>query len=287
MKSYSYFEVGGQNFYPKDYLVSVAICSYKNLDNLKSTINSFIDKADNTLDNYEFIIKIDFDDIEAIDFIKNYNRDNKNISFIVSSGLEGYASLGEFWKDCTNLANGKYVMVIPDDCTMQTQNWNRNLIQHLTQTKIYFLNYDSVNEDGSTTNVKDLPIPWWGAKKSYVGKVGHGYWDFIFPIFPKKLIEIWGFISPHAQIDFWLGDIAKRGSTPPWNIDIYGFIDDVLLKFRFHESTYQYSSQVDRISRSYINSPLCMDCILKICNYRKQEELDEIYNKGMELIKQS
>jgi len=284
MKSYKYFELEGQKYYPKSYLVSIAICSYKSLNQLKSTINSFIDKADNTLDNYEFIINIDFDDIETIDFIKTYNRDSKNISFIVNSGLEGYASLGEFWKDCTNLASGKYIIITPTDCTMQTLNWNRILTQHLTQTKIYFLNYDSVNEDGSVTNVKDLPVPGW-VDKSYVGQIGHGYLDFIFPVFPKKLIEIWGFISPHAQIDFWLGDIAKRGSTSPWNVDLYSFIDNILMEFKFSTSTYKYSGHVDRLARGYINSPLCLECISKLCNYKKEEDILGIYNYTITTLK--
>ena len=285
MKSYKYFELNGNEYYSKNYLVSIALCTRKNVQSLQKTINSFVDNADSALDNYEFIIKVDFDDNETLDFIKTYSNNNKNVSFIINSNLEGYASLGEFWKDCTNLARGKYIMITPDDSIMQTPSWNKKLESHLKETKIYFVNYDSIDENGNTINVKNLPIPEWAALKKYIGKVGHGYWDFIFPIYPKKLIEIWGFISPHAQIDFWLGDIAKRASTFPWNVDSYYFINDVSMFFELGKpSNYPYTAEVDRFARNYINSKLCFECIYKLCSYRTQEILNNQHQLDLNYV---
>ena len=257
---------------PKEYLLTISIVTRKQVDKLRNCINSFIEKSDKLVSNFEIIIKVDFDDYETLDFIREFNNEHENISFIINSRKKGYVSLYDFQLDIFKMAKGKYVIPIGGDVLMLTPNWNSLLTNYLTEFKFYFANYQVKDELGNITKLENLPCyvnledkPW--------TSVGKNYHDFVFPIVPKKLVELWGFISPHALVDNWLGMIAKRASYEPWNGDFYSFIEDIL--FETPTPTDVITPETEKMYNTYqyyMNDAIFYNCVNKIQEYKQSEE---------------
>jgi len=260
-------------FEPKEYLITVGIITRKQTNELKKCINSLITNSDKSINNFEIIINVDFDDYETIDFIREFNNENTNISFVINSRQNGYSSLHEFWYDIFKLAKGKYVMGIGGDCTILTKNWNSLLINHLTEFKLYFSNYQQTDENGVVIKLEDIVNLVSTEGKPWVS-VGKNYNDFVFYIVPQKLVELWGLISPHALIDNWLGEIAKRVSYHPWNEDCYSFIEDIWFNIPVNLSlpSTPERDQVYSTYLHYINDTIFFDCVNKLAEYKQSEK---------------
>lgn len=237
-------------------LVSIVINTRDNVEKLNSTINSYFDKADPSSNNFEVIVKADFDDVSTLNYISTINNDR--IRFIVSSRKQGYSSLHEHVNDMIDLAKGQYILALGDDSPMLTQNWNSILTTHLTQFKVYFLNYQELYHDGTIINLKDKPTDMRSFDANSWNSIGVHPCDFIFPIFPKDLKQIWGTISPHALVDNWLGDTVKR-ATHDYKIDLYRFIEDVQIQLEINPK--ENSPEVFQSYLAYVNDSFTFKCI--------------------------
>lgn len=260
-------------FEPKEYLITITIVTRKQVNELRRCINSLIDTSDKSVNNFEIIVKVDYDDYETIDFIREFNNENTNISFVINSRQNGYSSLHEFMCDIFKLAKGKYVMGIGGDCTVLTKNWNSLLIDHLTEFKLYFSNYQQTDENGVVIKLEDIVNLVSTEGKPWVS-VGKNYNDFVFYIVPQKLVELWGLISPHALTDNWLGEIAKRISYDPWNEDCYSFIEDIWFNIPVNSSlpSTPERDQVYSTYLHYINDTIFFDCVNKLAEYKQSEK---------------
>jgi len=263
-------------FKKEEYLLTIFITTRKRVKGLIDTINSFMNLANSEFKNFEFIVKVDFDDHETIKFIPEMSNDFENLNFIINSRKEGYPSIYEGINKGAGMARGKYMLALPDDCLMTTPNWNEKLENILKEFKIYFLNYNEKNENGEIINVKDKPEDEWMFSRHFLGKIGVNFHDFVFPIFPTKLEEIWGFITPHTLADNWLGDIAKRSSTHPWSEDVYEFIEEVSMYLETSltinsDEKQRITNKVYDTYRHYINDALFFDCANKLVEYKKWE----------------
>jgi glycosyltransferase involved in cell wall biosynthesis len=260
-------------FEPKEYLITIGIVTRKQTNELKKCINSLIDNSNKLINNFEIIINVDFDDYETIDYIREFNNENINISFIINSRQNGYSSLHEFMYDIFKLAKGKYVMGIGGDCTILTKNWNSLLINYLTEFKLYFSNYQQTDENGVITKLEDIVNHVSIENKPWVS-VGKNYHDFVFYIVPQKLVELWGFISPHALTDNWLGEMAKRVSCHPWNEDYYSFIEDIWFNIPINSSlpSTPERDQVYSTYLHYVNDAIFFDCANKLAEYKQSEK---------------
>jgi len=124
---------------PRKYLVSILIPTRKRVDLLDRTLKNIIEMSNPTNDNYEIIVKVDFDDHETIDYIKTWSNEKQNINFIINSRLDGYYSLTDHNEMMIDCAKGKYMFCYNDDLLMTTQNWNDILKEKLKETKYIFL----------------------------------------------------------------------------------------------------------------------------------------------------
>ncbi len=105
------------------------------------------------------------------------------------------------------IAKGKYVFGINDDTLIATKDWNRILEDKLKEFKIYY------------PKTKWAPEP-----NGYV----HDYQE-AFPIFPKKIVNIWGYLCPHNNIDTWFTTICDKIQLDPWNISFKEYLNDVTI----------------------------------------------------------
>lgn len=198
--------------------ISVVFPSRKRVEMLNDTLFSLFSNADPENVNFEVLVKLDLDDHESIDYIKNWKNEFENISFVINSRKKGWLNMVDFVENLVRCANGKWILGFNDDLIMKTQNWNTILEKYLTEFKIYY------------------PHPSFGYR-------------WAFPLFPKKLYDILGHISPHNQIDTYLYELGK-------NLNINALIDDVILEHDFEhidESTQEKAQvlEVNYNTRNY------------------------------------
>jgi glycosyltransferase involved in cell wall biosynthesis len=228
----------------KKYLVSVIIPTRKRAKDLNNTINSLISLSDSSLDNFEIILKVDFDDSETLEYMSELTNEHKNISFIVNSRLNGWYNLVDYIENMIDCSKGEFIFNINDDVLMLTQGWNKIFQERLTEFKIY---YPQVN---------------WAPDLN-----GHIH-DFreAFPIYPKKLKELWGYICPHNNVDNWLLDIVTKCTLNPWDEDTIEYIDDLYISHaQIPDETSKEKSETVDVNHSirdyHTNSPELYHCI--------------------------
>ena len=193
-------------------LISVIFPSRKRIKFLNEALYSLYSSADLDNPNFEVIVKVDFDDPETLDYIKNWSNEYENLYFIVSSRKKGFLNLTDFYEDCIDLAKGQYMFIFNDDLLIETQNWNSILNSHLNDFKIYF---------------------------PYV----NGYREAFF-IIPKELYTTLGHISPHNQSDTylnWLGQV----------LNISEYIDDIKLQHHFGYEDETLNDKLEVININY------------------------------------
>jgi hypothetical protein len=158
--------------------ISIIMPSRKRPEMLNEALYSIYSLANPNNVNFEVIVKIDFDDSETLDYIKNWSNEYENLYFLVSSRKKGFINLVDFQEDMIDLAKGKYILIANDDLVFETQNWNDILGSRLKEFKVYF---------------------------PYI----NGYREGLYCI-PKELYNILGHISHHSQVDTylnWLGQV--------------------------------------------------------------------------------
>jgi len=194
--------------------ISVNLPSRKRISNLDKTLNSIISLSDMDNPNFEIVVKVDFDDTETIDYIKNLNKKYENITFVINSRKLGWLSMVDFVENMIDISKGKWILGTNDDVEFKTKNWNTLLCSQLKEFKIYFIN----------TN---------------------GYMAS-FPVFPKKIKDILGHISPHNQIDTYLYNLSL-------NTGIDNYIENVYIEhdLDLHDEIYHDKMKVNTINFNY------------------------------------
>jgi hypothetical protein len=194
--------------------ISVIIPSRKRPEMLNETLYSIYSLANPNNVNFEIIVKIDFDDHETLDYIKNWSNDYENLFFLVSSRKKGFINLVDFQEDMIDLAKGKYILIANDDLTFETKNWNDILQSKLTDFKIYF---------------------------PYINGYREGLWCI-----PKELYTILGHISHHSQVDTYLNLLGQV-------LGISEYIDEVKVYHRFDYEDETKTDKINQMHINYTN----------------------------------
>ena len=236
-------------------LVSVLIPTRGRVNRLERCIKSF---ETNTEDHskIELICKVDEDDIETISFLTDYKSDIL-IKFIVSPRNNGYGSLHDFYNKMAELSEGKFLYIFNDDIYMDTFGWEKIVEQNSNTFCILAHNtYVEANSPKALSGKPHIFTP------NYNGN----------PIFPKKLVELCGFVSPHQLVDHWF---VKLIEELKWKlVDIEKWVDIVCITDR-PDGNYA-SSELDATyleGREHLdwNQPTVLRnlCVNKIADYVK------------------
>jgi len=169
--------------------ISIILPSRKRLEGLNDTLFSILETADPENLNFEVIVKVDFDDLDTIDYIKNWDNEFENITFIVNSRRQGWLNMTDYVENMIDTSKGKWILNVNDDVIFKTQNWNTILSNQLNGFKIYFPKTDGYPQS--------------------------------FPIYPKKLKEILGHISLTNQIDTYLYRLSMETGIETYIDDVY------------------------------------------------------------------
>ena len=146
------------------------------------SLKSMIDLAHN-VDQIEFCVAIDNDDIKSMDYFKEtvvpwFEEKDHNILVMTFDRL-GYANLPKYMETLALNSKGAWFIVWNDDALMESQDWDKEIVSYTGQFKLLAFK-DNHNK--------------------------HPY--SIFPIVPRDWVVLFGTISPQQAIDAWVSQIA-------------------------------------------------------------------------------
>jgi hypothetical protein len=162
-------------------IVSILIPTRKRFDIFEKSINSLIDNCSN-IQNFEVLVAIDNDDVDTILKIKDFIVSKPNIKFFLYE-RQFYIGLHNYYNDLASKASGNFLLLWNDDAIMKTINWDLEILKY--ENRFCVLN----------------PI--------VEGMEGYG--DMIlFPIIPKKWVDITGEWAHCHGCDSWIDVLSNR-----------------------------------------------------------------------------
>lgn len=153
---------------------------------LERCLHTLIDTAANP-ERIEILIAFDDDDMDTINyFVENITPylDGLGVRYSAMQFKRlGYIRLNEYLNELVKHSHGSWIFFWNDDAMMPTQDWDKIIMEH--EGEFALLRAETNHE--------------------------HPY--AIFPILPRKWVEITGHISPHQINDAWVSQVA-------WMLDI-------------------------------------------------------------------
>lgn len=159
--------------------------------------------------DFETLIRVDQDDPHLDEYLEFCTP--------VIGTPRGYDGLHLYYNELAERASGEWLVLWNDDCIMQTSHWID--IVHLYDRKMVVLN-PATNHDNWAIDMN------------------------VFPIFPRKMVELMGHLSLSAHNDSWVEDVARRAGIMvrvPIRIlhdraDLTGNNDDAVYAARRYET---------------------------------------------------
>jgi hypothetical protein len=201
-------------------LVSVIFPSRDRCDKLGHTLDSVLKNCSN-VNNIEILVKVDSDDLNTIDFLKKYGREDI-IKVIISDRKNGYESLHEYYNELYENSVGEFIFCINDDLTVDTVNWDLEVSKF----------------SGEFVCLHHNPTP-----------PHNDVWYF--PVISKKILDVIGHVSMSVFYDGYLFYMLKDLNLfRRVNITInHTTIDDNLTKDklnilqRFRETSWEFDTK--------------------------------------------
>lgn len=243
-------------------LISVLIPTRKRLSRLQRCIKSFEENTKN-YSKIELIFKIDVDDNETFNFLINYNH-KIDTKYIFSDRLNGYGNLHDFYNEMAKISSGYFLYIFNDDIYMKTFGWEEIIEKY--KNKFCILAHNTYLLDNSPAVINQT-----NRNKIFTENFNGN------PIFPKKIFELWGFISLNPMVDFWISTVVKILKQKNFNIEEW---IEIKCECDRPDGTYG-SAELDSTfleGRQYLtwdlNTKQINNCVNKVINH-----LDSIKNK--------
>ena len=165
-------------------MISVLMPTRGRFDIFLKSINSLYENSSD-VNNFEILIAVDNDDVETIEKITEVLKPNM---FMYNYERHFYKGLHNYYNDLSTKSNGDSLLLWNDDALMNSKNWDLEIIESHKDDQFLVLN----PKVDTMLDVWDKP-----------GWV-------LFPIIPRKWLEITGFWSLVPACDSWVGSIAAR-----------------------------------------------------------------------------
>jgi len=154
-------------------MVSVILPTRGRVEKLKESLESLYSNGE----DFELLVGADNDDMDTVNFlIKNY-PDTK----ILLIKRLGYLGLHYFVNNLSKIASGEWLFLWNDDCIMKTKDWDK-IINKQTGFKVFCPRSNQFDYRPTESN--------------------------LFPIIPRRWIEILGHFSLSPQNDSYVQHVA-------------------------------------------------------------------------------
>jgi len=161
--------------------ISILLATRKRTDMLKNSLASLVNLASDP-SNLEILLAFDDDDTATFDWVEENvlsDLDDKGVSYTCMSFERlGYIRLNEYYNKLAVEAEGDWLFFWGDDALMETHDWDQKLIAHTGKFRVL-----------RALTHRSHPLA-------------------IFPIVPKKWVELFGYFSPHQLNDNWVSQVA-------------------------------------------------------------------------------
>ena len=162
--------------------VSVLLPTRKRFGLFNKSVTSLFNKCSN-VDNFEVLVALDIDDTETIIKIENFIIDKPNVKYFLYERSH-YENLHDYYNDLINKSTGTSLFLWNDDAVMDSDGWDLEILK-------YHKNFCVINPKVSTM------VDFWSR-------------HVLFPIIPKKWVELTGQWAPYRGLDSWVDVLGKR-----------------------------------------------------------------------------
>ena len=191
--------------------VSFIYPTRKRFELFKKSTDSLINNC-NDINNLEVLVGMDDDDVDTIELVRDYIKDKEFIKLFVTERYT-YGHLNYYVNYLSKESTGEYLFLWNDDCYMESKDFD--LVMDKYKDKFVVLN-------PLVTNHVDFC------------RIHSGN---LFPIIPRKWIEITGRWSGSAANDTWIEMISK-------STNIVVIEDDIKLYHDRYDLTKQNADEV-------------------------------------------
>jgi glycosyltransferase involved in cell wall biosynthesis len=182
----------------KDYKISVVIPTRNRVSLLLKCLDSFIQKSNADVP-FEFVLVVDFDDVQTIAAINNLVNDKLYTNIICVTTFRSSFMQRDYNNLGVDVASGDLIFVLNDDVEMVTQDWNSLIYQKYlsikTEDDIHLL---AVADNSHPVNIQNGVDGGNGSAFPVITKTFTKLFDGAF--YPD--IYMWG-------ADFFLNDVFK------------------------------------------------------------------------------
>jgi glycosyltransferase involved in cell wall biosynthesis len=161
--------------------ISILLATRGRTEMLKKSLASLVDLASDP-SSLEILLAFDNDDEKTFNWVQENvltSLDDKNVDYTcMSFDRLGYIRLNEYYNTLALAAQGDWLFFWGDDAIMETQDWDKEIIAHTGKFHVL-----------RALTHKCHPLA-------------------IFPIVPRKWVELFGYFSAHQLNDNWVSQIA-------------------------------------------------------------------------------
>jgi glycosyltransferase involved in cell wall biosynthesis len=201
--------------------VSILIPTRKRFEMFKKSISSLFENCNN-VDNFEVLVATDKDDEDTTIQIKQFFKDKNNIKYFTYE-RQYYYGFHHYINDLSKKSKGEFLFLWGDDAVMKSRDWDLEILKH--SGKFLML---SPKVDNMESYWRDQGV--------------------LFPIIPKKWVDLTGVFSLSPSCDSWADVLSKK-------LNIFSNLESVVLT---HERADLIGANKDENyneSREAINDP--------------------------------
>ena len=163
--------------------VSILLPTRKRFDMAVNSINSLFDNCFSE-ENFEVLIALDNDDVNTSNNLINYFKSKSNIKFFYFE-RQYYRGLHNYYNKLCLESTGTSLLLWNDDALMRSKNWDSEILNNHGDFIVLNPKVDTMEDYWKTIGV-------------------------LFPIIPKKWIELTGEMSCVPSCDSWIDVISKK-----------------------------------------------------------------------------
>lgn len=195
--------------------ISILLPTRKRFTAFCNSVDSLFNTAHN-IDNFEILIALDSDDIETIDLVSNFIQNKQNM-IIFKCDRKHYHNLHLYYNALAAESSGTSLFLWNDDSIMMSKNWDIEILKY--HKTFCVLSPKVINMEN--------------------------YWlnqGVLFPIIPKKWVELTGFWAPYRGCDSWIDYLGKK-------LNLIRNIDTILIQHDRYDITGNNNDETYREGR--------------------------------------
>jgi hypothetical protein len=163
--------------------ISILIPTRKRFEMFKKSISSLYENCNN-IDNFEVLVATDNDDENITSQIKDFFSDKTNMKYFTYD-RQYYYGFHHYINDLSIKSEGEFLVLWGDDAVMKSKDWDLEILKYSGTFCML-----SPKVDNMESYWRDMGV--------------------LFPIIPKKWVDITGVFSLSPSCDSWADVLSKK-----------------------------------------------------------------------------